>query len=417
MKKRTIHTTITIAVIMIMQSGFAQTTWTSQNSGVTDTLRAVTFLDGNNGYVGGNNGTILKTTDGGTTWTDVSLSSTNPVNSLSFINTTTGWACTGDVDSSGSTGEIWATTDGGANWTQQSNTPSTEARLGISFIDASNGWVSGSKNGPMEVWNTTDGGANYSTQGNGNIFGWMYDIEALDANNVWTVGGTFFPSVSGLVVSSSDGGATWTDITSGTPPFLYAIDMVDASNVFVAGDAGTILSTTDGGSNWNTLTSGTTEILWGISFAYLTYGLACGENGAMVSTTDGSTWNSENTGNSESYYGVYMIDSITAWAVGSNGTIIKRIFGTGFEDQQINKPTVKVFPNPFSKQASITVENAITKGNLTFTLFDALGNKVLQNTITGQNFTLNGAELSKGIYHYTLTGNNQNPVFGKLIIQ
>ncbi|MFQ5334518.1 MAG: YCF48-related protein [Flavobacteriales bacterium] len=399
------------------QAGFAQYTWTAQNSGVTDTLRTVQFLDASNGYTAGNNGKVLKTTDGGTTWTDVSISTSNPVRSLSFINASTGWAAVGDVNSSGSSGEVWTTTDGGSNWTQQTSTPSTEARLGISFVDASNGWVCGSKSGPMEVWHTSDGGANYAAQGNGNVFGWMYGIDAFDASNVWTVGNTFYPSPQGLIIASTDGGASWTDVTSGTPPFIYSIDMVDANNVFVAGDAGTLLSTTDGGSNWNTLTSGTSEILWGISFAYLTYGLACGENGTMISTTDGSAWSAENTGNSESYYGVFMLDSVSAWAVGSNGTIIKRILGTGLDEGSL-APDVRVYPNPFNTQTNISIGSGfMMNGTAELQVFNIIGETVRRvDGINSNNYILQRENLAPGIYTYSIKSGEHIAV-GKLIIE
>ena len=41
------------------------TTWVTQTSGTTNDLHGVSFTDGNNGTVVGDDGTILRTTNGG----------------------------------------------------------------------------------------------------------------------------------------------------------------------------------------------------------------------------------------------------------------------------------------------------------------------------------------------------------------
>ena len=42
--------------------------WVSLNSGTTKTLRSVYFVNTDTGWVVGDSGTILKTTDGGLNW-------------------------------------------------------------------------------------------------------------------------------------------------------------------------------------------------------------------------------------------------------------------------------------------------------------------------------------------------------------
>ena len=53
----------------ILRTTDGGTTWTPQTSGTTNNLTCVYFSDVNNGTIVGDNGTIIKTTDGGTTWT------------------------------------------------------------------------------------------------------------------------------------------------------------------------------------------------------------------------------------------------------------------------------------------------------------------------------------------------------------
>jgi photosystem II stability/assembly factor-like uncharacterized protein len=63
----------------------AFTQWTWQNPlPQGNCLNSVRFIDVNTGYAVGNNGTILKTTDAGTTWSTVSSGTTYNLNSVCF---------------------------------------------------------------------------------------------------------------------------------------------------------------------------------------------------------------------------------------------------------------------------------------------------------------------------------------------
>ena len=78
-------------------------------------------------------GYIVKTFDGGVTWNY--SAGIEKIRSLSFINSTTGWAV-------GNEGKIVKTTDGGKHWqTQDSGT--TYDLWTVSFADSSTGWAGG----------------------------------------------------------------------------------------------------------------------------------------------------------------------------------------------------------------------------------------------------------------------------------
>ena len=61
----------------ILRTTNGGTNWTTQTSGTTKELNGVFFTDTNNGTVVGEFGTILRTTDAGTTWTIEETSTTN----------------------------------------------------------------------------------------------------------------------------------------------------------------------------------------------------------------------------------------------------------------------------------------------------------------------------------------------------
>ena len=92
-------------------------------------------------------GKILKTTNGGQTWSTLSTGTYYSFTSVFFVNSNVGFAV-GDYWN-----EIVKTTDGGASWTAQSD-DQDEGLWGISFTDASHGIIVGSQG----VLKTVDGG-------------------------------------------------------------------------------------------------------------------------------------------------------------------------------------------------------------------------------------------------------------------
>ena len=61
----------------ILRTTNGGTNWTSQSSGTTNHLYGVSFTDANTGTAVGGGGTILRTTNGGTNWTSQSSGTTN----------------------------------------------------------------------------------------------------------------------------------------------------------------------------------------------------------------------------------------------------------------------------------------------------------------------------------------------------
>ncbi len=82
----------------------------------------------NSGTAVGNDGTILRTTDGGTTWKQQTSGTTEDLYDVSFTDSDNGTAV-------GSDGTILRTTDGGTTWTRQTS-GTTETFYGVSFTDS-----------------------------------------------------------------------------------------------------------------------------------------------------------------------------------------------------------------------------------------------------------------------------------------
>jgi photosystem II stability/assembly factor-like uncharacterized protein len=109
--------------------------WTIQGSGTTQTLWAVSFTDANNGTAVGEGGTIVRTTDGGTHWTSQASGTAFQFRGVSFSDTNNGAAV-------GESGTILRTTDGGNSWVPQSS-GTANMLFGVSFIDANTGTAVG----------------------------------------------------------------------------------------------------------------------------------------------------------------------------------------------------------------------------------------------------------------------------------
>ena len=110
---------------------------------------SVFFIDSNVGYAAGhgNGWKIIKTTDGGENW--LIQNNTIEANSLYFLDANTGYAV--------GSGNIYKTTDGGSNWIKQ------ESCIGIGlnsviFVNNSTGYIVGESG---TILKTTNGGATF----------------------------------------------------------------------------------------------------------------------------------------------------------------------------------------------------------------------------------------------------------------
>jgi photosystem II stability/assembly factor-like uncharacterized protein len=97
---------------MILKTTNGGTNWSLLNTGTTEAIRSLYFVDANTGYaVGGytSGGVILKTTNAGATWTSQVSGSNKWLNSVYFTDMNTGYAVGGESTS----GKVVKTTNGG----------------------------------------------------------------------------------------------------------------------------------------------------------------------------------------------------------------------------------------------------------------------------------------------------------------
>jgi photosystem II stability/assembly factor-like uncharacterized protein len=251
-------------------------------------LNYVYFRNDTLGWVVGNRGLILKTVDGGLSWTEQPRDSQLLLNAASFPNDMVGYAVGDSISqSSNSVGVILKTTDGGDNWYIISYLDSAIHLSDVAFVDDSTGWVVGSARKSQAgnprgiILNTTDGGVSWSIQ---QISSDSFDYTGVtfpSINEGWVI------SIEGKILHTSDGGYNWIDQISHIQNDLYDISFDDSNIGWAIGYDGVIIKTEDGGELWFCQTSNTNNVLFSCSFVDANYGWIVGGSGIILQTTDG----------------------------------------------------------------------------------------------------------------------------------
>lgn len=125
-----------------------------------ESLNSVFFTTKAQGYVGGAQGGIYKTINGGESWSTLISGVSSPVYGLWFVSSSNGFAVGGESSCGGTGctpvgGFILRTTDGGQSWTKVYTPAAKVAIDGVFFTSASIGFCIGS----TTIYKTTDGGS------------------------------------------------------------------------------------------------------------------------------------------------------------------------------------------------------------------------------------------------------------------
>jgi photosystem II stability/assembly factor-like uncharacterized protein len=215
----------------------------------------------------GSQDSVRESTDGGLSWVTLNLGI--GVNDQVFdvaldpSDSSIIWA--GIADASGAQPvNVIRSTDGGGTWTNR--TPPLTAPIsgrGIAVDPSDSNTVIAAFGGDFgggQVWVTTDGGDSWTDRSAGLPDNPMQAV-VYDGARLLLGGGQRFGSEDVGLYRSTDLGATWTPLHDNTWPVLVvdaiAVDPSDAQTILVATDGSGVNRTTDGGATWEIGIGGT----------------------------------------------------------------------------------------------------------------------------------------------------------------
>jgi len=212
----------------------------SQNDDLT--YREISFTNYDVGWIVGDNGSILKTTDGGYTWQTQGSGVTAKLWGVSSVSQNIVWVC-------GSNGTLIKTTNGGSNWQVLMQGDTLDGILiDVFFVNENVGWLS-NNNGSIQK--TVDGGNTWALSKKHSSAGsWIFAFDELTQYHV-----------HGNLFRTFDGGATWDslDILRPTNYMSSGVSFPDKDHGFVSMINGTggmiieeypVVSTFNGGQSW-----------------------------------------------------------------------------------------------------------------------------------------------------------------------
>jgi photosystem II stability/assembly factor-like uncharacterized protein len=244
--------------------------WTPLSTGVTARLRGISAVDDRVVWASGANGTIVRTADGGLTWTTLHVPGAEKLDfrDIDAVDRETAYVLSigpGDLS------RIYKTSDAGATWIEQFVNRDPKAFFdAMDFWDANRGIaVSDSVDGQFVILTTRDGGKTWSRVDAGRIPPALENegffaasgtnIATVAPNHVWIGTGA---ARQARVLRSSDGGQRWqvstTPLSAGPSAGIFSIAFSDATHgIVVGGDyklesvaSDNAAATSDGGVTW-----------------------------------------------------------------------------------------------------------------------------------------------------------------------
>jgi len=307
------------------------------HAGMSTVLTDVCFTDAAHGWIAGQAGYVLSTSDGGATWTKTTMGTRVNLNSVSFADSTHGfaagnWWLTEDVGKEGSL--LFSTANGGATWTKSRVLPSVNGELDhVVAIDPDTACAVGASSQVQHysiVMRTSDGGSSWQTQRKqaGNKAIELDGVDFVDSEHGWACG-LSAQTGKGVVLATSDGGATWGRQTTPQSAWLTQICFVDLEHGWASADH-SVVRTTDGGATWTKVSviRGRDMDIEDVYFVDATHGWAVGNSGTISASTDGGvTWAAQKSGVKTGLLAVCFTSAQQGWTVGEDSVVLKTADG------------------------------------------------------------------------------------------
>ncbi len=419
-------TRILFLLTFLFSTCISYTQWVEQSSGHNVRLNAASSLNSVispiHGWICGNNGIVITTSNGGTNWISA-FSNIHPNANLTSIlgmsNSYTRAITAGLL--SGNTAVVYFTSNGGASW--QNTFMQTGGEI-YGFAELSSMYdillIGKPVGNRWTIFRSTNEGRNWDSAGcylpqSGSETGFVNSVFAIEGKAWFGTNNSriyYLPNGPNWLVQS-----TSPEQNSSVVWFQYLL--TDQSVVGLGLTSGTsLLKSTNLGVNWNPVTSAGSGAITGIAGSPSSFSKSWYSRGDKIYTgTEGNNWILEYTAPSGNYTHIAnnKTGSPNVWALRDNGGISKYTGQIGIHNISNGVPDKfslsQNYPNPFNPFTTInfSIPSVETKRWVVLLkVYDILGNEVatlVNGQLTPGTYSVDwdASDFPSGIYFYRLT--------------
>lgn len=285
---------------------------------------------------------ILRTTDGGATWYNVSppgVTAFGYGTGHTFLNAQQAWVLVADANDPVGAGVLYRTSDGGLTW---DSIPVPFGGGDLTFLNENNGWMmlslgAGAGSMGVAIYRSSDGGATWTQTYTNDpnlanaadslpLGGIKNNLTPLDAQTAW-VGGVIYSPETFYLYRTNDGGQSWMQQSMPLAPGMQGTEVsIDQGPTFFSSLDGILpirftgetlrtgfYASHDGGQSWEFLTfmpgSGEVDFVTPSDSFFWT-------GGQFFVTADGAhTWASvfPNVSFGDAFAGMDFVNTNTGW--------------------------------------------------------------------------------------------------------
>ena len=420
------------SVFLISELSVSQDYWIRQQTPTTKRLTNCFFINNNTGWVTGDSGLVMKSTDSGVSWQLQNSNTFHDIFSVHFINDRLGWATAwvfNPLPDEFPGTLLLKTINGGINWTSQMYADTNSYYGSLFYLDSLNGFLGGI---PQFIVYTTDNGVSWNDAVSDSIgfngFPVTF-ITFLNADTGYASGGV--QDIAGLVWKTVNNGRNWSPTAVGPDPINDIYFFSADTSIGLSGDfkfGASFYRTNNDWLNSFNVNLGYIGMAQSIDFrirndGWITIGYL---SKLFRSTNAGDNWVKMDIPDSSAIFDIQFIDSAYGWCVGDHGAVYKYDIMTSVNSNETSNEInsfnlFQNFPNPFNPVTKISYELQNTdNGIVTLKVFDVLGNEIAtlvneKQTPGRYNVTFDGTGLSSGVYFYRLSLNG-NFISGKTMM-
>jgi photosystem II stability/assembly factor-like uncharacterized protein len=412
---------VVVALSLFMTAvASSQLSWNRLGTPTDADLRSLAFVDSVNGWVAGKGGTIMRTTDGGITWTVQQTNTQENIVAIFMLNQRVGWALSPYWSDSMLTyiTQVHRTTNGGDLWMHVS-LPDNYF-ITISFADSSRGSMGGAQGA---FFKSTDGGISWSqAEVDPAVLFDVHKVKFFSPERGYAVGGRF--DARAVTWQTTNGGTLWNTVLLDATEPLFDFCFLDSLRIMAVGgdpDFGVAVAhTTDGGLQWDFAFIGVVGIARAVSFrtsleAWCPLGAEADTSlqvGSAIFTLDGGeTWNLFYLPERTPVFDVQFTDAGHGYMVGDSGAVFKfsdTVLNVGGSSDGLPARAMlfQNYPNPFNPATVIRYQVPVSS-NVSLKIYNPLGqeiatlvDKVMQSGRYEVRF--DGTGLPSGIFFYRL---------------